>query len=117
MTHRSVLRPYFDCEAGLNGQGFQSAGGKQLLSEAIGVLGSLLLALDRRLQSPMRERLVVAYYRLRGGSQAVGPSANAVIALCASTGLDSSKRRSPPGAKCDWLTRQFCFCKDVTFLV
>ena len=75
----------------------QAAGGKQLLCEAVGLLGSLLLALDRRLQSPVRERLIVAYYRLRGGSQAVGRSANAVIALCASTGLDAARKRSPPG--------------------
>ena len=75
----------------------QTAGGKQLLCEAVGLLGSLLLVMDRRLQSPVRERLVVAYYRLRGGSQAVGPSANAVIALCASTGLDAARKRSPPG--------------------
>lgn len=61
------------------------------------MLGALLLALDRKIQSPVRERLVVAYYRLKGGTQAVGPSASAVIALCASTGLDASRRRSPAG--------------------
>lgn len=77
--------------------GVQHAGGKQLLCEAVGLLGSLMLALDRRLQSPVRERLVVAHYRLQGGSQAVGPSANAVIALCAATGLDSARRRCPLG--------------------
>jgi len=34
---------------------------------------------------------------MKGGSQAVGPSANAVIALCAATGLDATRRRSPAG--------------------
>ena len=75
----------------------QTAEGKQLLCEALALLGTLLLALDRRLQGPVRERAIVAYYRLRGGSQAVGPSANAVIALCAATGLDAVRKRSPAG--------------------
>lgn len=39
----------------------------------------------------------MAFYRMKGGSQAVGPSANAVIALCAATGLDATRRRSPAG--------------------
>lgn len=61
------------------------------------MFGGVLLALDRRLQGSVRERLVVAYYRLKGGSQAVGPSANAVIALCANTGLLPERRFSPAG--------------------
>lgn len=75
----------------------QHAQGKQLFCEALALFGAVLLALDRRLQGPVRERLVVAYHRLKGGSQAVGPSANAVIALCASTGLLPARRFSPPG--------------------
>ena len=38
--------------------------------EAVHLLGALLLLLDRRLGSPTRERVVVAYFRLKGGAQA-----------------------------------------------
>ena len=38
--------------------------------EAVALLGALLLLLDRRLPGPARERLVVAYFRLKGGAQA-----------------------------------------------
>ncbi len=40
--------------------------------EAVHLLGSLLLLLDRRLGSPIRERVVVAYFRLKGGVQVKG---------------------------------------------
>lgn len=45
----------------------------QLLVEAAHLLGSLLLLLDRRLGSPTRERVVVAYFRLKGGAQVGAP--------------------------------------------
>ncbi len=47
----------------------QNAEGKQLMLEAIALLGALLLALDRQIPGAVRERIVVAYYRLRGGAQ------------------------------------------------
>ena len=37
--------------------------------EAIALIGALLLALDRHIHGTIRERVVVAYYRLRGGAQ------------------------------------------------
>ena len=37
--------------------------------EAIALMGALLLALDRQIHGSIRERIVVAYYRLRGGAQ------------------------------------------------
>ena len=40
--------------------------------EAAHLLASLLLLLDRRLGSPTRERVVVAYFRLKGGAQVRG---------------------------------------------
>lgn len=36
-------------------------------------MGALLLALDRRTDGAVRERSVVAYYRLKGGAQARAP--------------------------------------------
>ncbi len=48
----------------------QNAEGKQLMLEAIALIGALLLALDRQIHGMIRERVVVAYYRLRGGAQA-----------------------------------------------
>ena len=49
--------------------GLQNAEGKQLMLEAIALLGALLLALDRQIHGAARERIVVAYYRLKGGAQ------------------------------------------------
>ena len=37
--------------------------------EAVALIGALLLALDRQIPGAIRERAVVAYYRLRGGAQ------------------------------------------------
>lgn len=66
--------------------------------EAAALLGCLLLLLDRRVAGRARERSVVAYFRARGGAQAVGPSINSVIALCAGTGYHPSARWLPSGA-------------------
>lgn len=51
----------------------QNAEGRQLLLEAVALVGALLLALDRRTDGAVRERSVVAYYRLKGGAQARAP--------------------------------------------
>ena len=47
----------------------QGAEGKQLLVEAVAGLGGLLLALERRIPGPSRERAVVTHLRRRGGAQ------------------------------------------------
>ena len=47
----------------------QGPEGKQLMVEAVALLGALLLLLDRRIPGPARERSVVAYFRARGGAQ------------------------------------------------
>lgn len=73
----------------------QASEGRQLFCEAIAILGCVLLTLDRKFPGPMRERVVVAFLRMKGGIQAAGPSANAVIALCAVTGLDSERGKIP----------------------
>ena len=62
----------------------QNPEGKQLMLEAIALMGALLLALDRQIPGATRERAVVAYYRLKGGAQvslATTP-AGAVQQLC-----------------------------------
>ncbi|KAK9917364.1 hypothetical protein WJX75_003552 [Coccomyxa subellipsoidea] len=74
-----------------------NAEGRQLLLEAVALVGALLLALDRRTDGAVRERSVVAYYRLKGGAQAVGPSVNQVITLVSSTGFQASAKRPPAG--------------------
>ncbi|CAL8464950.1 g4485 [Coccomyxa elongata] len=71
--------------------------GRQLLLEAVALVGALLLALDRRIDGAVRERSVVAYYRLKGGAQAVGPSVNQVITLVSSTGFQASAKKPPAG--------------------
>ena len=48
---------------------YQGPESKQLMVEAVALLGSLLLLLDRRIPGPARERSVVAYFRARGGGQ------------------------------------------------
>jgi hypothetical protein len=61
------------------------------------LLGSLLLLLDRRLGSPIRERVVVAYFRLKGGVQ-VRSLGQASIASCRTTEtaqLDVKHHRMP----------------------
>ena len=55
--------------------------------EAVAIIAALLLALDRRIPAHTRERAVVLHVRAEGGTAAVGPSLNAVIALAAASGF------------------------------
>ena len=73
----------------------QGSEGKQLYCEAIAILGALLLTIDRKLPGPLRERLIVAFFRMKGGLQAAGVSANAVIALFADTGFNPETSKLP----------------------
>jgi Hereditary spastic paraplegia protein strumpellin len=77
----------------------QGPEGKQLVVEAIYLLGALLLMLDRRIDGGTRERSVVAYFRVRGGAQAVGPSISRVISLCCSSGYSPAAKRLPAGER------------------
>ena len=45
----------------------QIADGKQLICEAFYLLGVMLLLMDQLLEGPVRERLVLCYYRNKGG--------------------------------------------------
>lgn len=68
----------------------QNAEGKQLMLEAVALIGGLLLALDRQIHGTIRERVVVAYYRLKGGAQVSQHSSHALSTALA-------------GLACPWL--------------
>lgn len=59
--------------------------GKQLMVEALYLLGVMLLVMDARLPGPIRERLIVAFYRKKGE----GPTVSIVelSRLCRDTGF------------------------------
>ena len=46
---------------------FQVVEGKQLISEAFYLFGVMLLLMDRIIPGPVRERIIVFYYRNKGG--------------------------------------------------
>ncbi|KAK9819467.1 hypothetical protein WJX74_009419 [Apatococcus lobatus] len=79
--------------------------GKKLLLEAIYSLGSAMLTLAHHIPDLPRERSVVAFFRLKGGTQAVGPSINAVMKLCAATGSNPSAKQPPAGFPESFLAR------------
>ena len=64
-------------------------------------MGCFLLLLDRLVPSLPRERALIAYYRYKGGAQAVGPSISAVLELGKSTGFRPDAKSWPSG-KCGW---------------
>ena len=68
-----------------------------MLLEAVYALGTAMLMLVRWIPDLPRERSVVYFFRLKGGTQAVGPSINAVMKLCASTGFDPNAKHPPAG--------------------
>lgn len=45
--------------------------GKQLMCEALYLLGTILLIMDMRVPGPIRERLIIAHYRHKGESATV----------------------------------------------
>ena len=49
---------------------FQIVIGKQLISEAFYLFGVMLLLMDRIIEGPIRERIIVFYYRCKGGERA-----------------------------------------------
>ena len=79
--------------------------GKQLMCEALYLLGAMLLLLDARVPGPVRERLIVAHYRHRGESPAV-PVAE-LAKLCRDTGFRPGEplARRPPAYPEDFFRR------------
>ena len=64
---------------------FQIIEGKQLISEAFYLFGVMLLLMDRVIEGNVRERIVVFYYRTKGGENA--PRINEVRRLCTDRGF------------------------------
>ena len=58
--------------------------GKQLMSEVLYLLGSILIVLDRKIPGSAREKIIVAYYRARGEN--IIDTFDSVVKLCRSTG-------------------------------
>ena len=65
--------------------------GRQLMCEALYLFGVMLLLLERHFPGPVRERMVVAFYRhSEGGSGVALDRLDDVLALCRSTGFVAS---------------------------
>ena len=61
--------------------------GKQLMCEAVYLYGTMLLLLDLRIPGPIRERMLVSYYRYKGPAQVA--YIDEVCHLCRRTGFDA----------------------------
>ncbi|KAK9819738.1 hypothetical protein WJX72_001772 [[Myrmecia] bisecta] len=83
----------------------QSQEGRQVLVEALAQQAALLLLLDRCIEGGVRERCVVAYYRIRGGAHAVGPSFGDIMRLCSATGFKTSASKLPAGYPAAYVAR------------
>jgi WASH complex subunit strumpellin len=62
----------------------QNVEGRRLMAEMFYLYGCMLLLMDRLIIGQVRERIVVAYYRYKGGHQAI-ENLNQVIKLTKST--------------------------------
>jgi len=65
--------------------------GKQLMTEALYLYGCMLLLMDLRIPGLARERMLISYYRYKGGPTI--PHVDEVFKLCRSTGYSSGGRR------------------------
>lgn len=63
----------------------QNFEGKKLFCEAFYLYGCMLLLMDNLIIGPVREKLVIAYYRYKGGQSAI-TFINQVCKLCKDTG-------------------------------
>jgi WASH complex subunit strumpellin len=75
--------------------------GKQLLSESIYLYGVMLTLLDARIEGPVRERILISYYRYKGSSEIHSKVCN----LCRSTGYLPATARRPPKYPEDYFSR------------
>lgn len=67
--------------------------GKQLLCEALYLLGVILLTLDLNIEGPVRERMLVAYYRYSAHRSTSDSSIDDVCNLVRSTGFLGNTKR------------------------
>jgi len=66
--------------------------GKQLLSESFSLYGLMLTLMDNRIEGPVRERMLICYYRYKGSSD----THSAVCNLCRATGYLPTSQKRPP---------------------
>ncbi|KAJ4457254.1 putative WASH complex subunit 5 [Paratrimastix pyriformis] len=79
--------------------------GKQLFSEAIYLYGVMLLVLDARIEGVVRERMVIAYYRGKGGVHDLS-NVEDVCRLCRNTNfLAGPVPRRPPNYPEEYFAR------------
>jgi WASH complex subunit strumpellin len=64
---------------------FQIVEGKQLICEAFYLFGVMLLLMDRIIQGKVRERLLICYYRFKGGENI--NKINEIKRLCSDRGF------------------------------
>lgn len=72
---------------------FQDPDGKQLLCEALYVLGAMLLLVDQHLEGGFRERILVAHYRYAGQDQGQASHVDEICQLLRSTGYSAHGKR------------------------
>ncbi|KAI7690096.1 hypothetical protein SSS_07180 [Sarcoptes scabiei] len=77
--------------------------GKQLLCEALYLMGVILLILDRSIDGLIRERLMISYYRY-SASKSIDSKIDDVFNLIRSTGYSLNSRR-PTNYPCDYFKR------------
>lgn len=70
----------------------QDVEGKKLFAEAFYLYGCMLLLMDTLLPGPSREKLIIAYYRYKGGQTAI-TYINEVTKLCSDTGFTPDGKR------------------------
>lgn len=78
---------------------FQYEKGKQLMCESIYLFGVMLLLLDELIEGPVRERIILCYYRNKGGENI--NRINEVRQLCRDTRYRVPSRRTPEYVKPD----------------
>ena len=66
--------------------------GKQLLAESFFLYGLMLTLMDNRIEGPVRERMLICYFRYKGSSD----THSAVCNLCRATGYIPALQKRPP---------------------
>mmetsp|Transcript_25594 Transcript_25594/g.52071 ORF Transcript_25594/g.52071 Transcript_25594/m.52071 type:complete len:1147 (+) Transcript_25594:262-3702(+) len=78
-----------------------SESGKQLLAEAFYLYGIMLILMDNRIEGSVRERMLICYYRYKGGSD----THSAVCNLCRATGFSPVQTKRPAKYPEDFFSR------------
>ncbi|RYG49493.1 hypothetical protein EON67_06675, partial [archaeon] len=77
--------------------------GRQVMCEALYLLGCMLLIMDQRVPGPARERLLIAHYRHKGESLSV--SVGDLAKLCRDTGFRVAAKDRPANYPEEYLAR------------